>query len=115
MVKKLLTKTNFPIKRFIGGAALAVIFVSAQLALQIANSELKIPLPVLLLSMLVPLVLMFAMGFIPMFMAFRKNKQHKEVISWLAFCAMFLPLNILFFLGALIWTLCDKPAGAVKD
>ena len=112
MVKKLLTKTNFPIKRFASGAVLAAALIYAQFAMQIANNNSDVPVLYQFLYLLLPFIFALAFGFIPMFIAFRKDKQHKQIIAWLAFCAMWVPLGILLFLGSLIWTLCDKPANA---
>ena len=111
MVKKLLMNSNFPVKRFAGGAVIAVILTAVQLAMRSETNNYNVPI----LYLVIPLVLTIALGFIPMFIAFRKDKQHKEIIAWLAFCGMWVPFGIFFFLGSLIWSLCDKPAGAARE
>ncbi len=103
-MKKQKTNINFPIIRFIIGGLLGGFIAYLQL---IGKSSQYITPPFYYFILFLGVALII--GFIPMFIAFNYDKKHKEGISWLAFCAMFLPLGIILAVSSLIWAICDKP------
>ena len=46
---------------------------------------------------------------IPICIAFYRDAQHKQIISWIAFVSAFIPLGFIGVSAVTIWALCDKP------
>lgn len=102
-------KSKFPYFRLVIGSILGTLLMHIT-SLTFVNGIAVYSVP-----LIIAFIFSFILGFIPMFIAFRRKINKREFVYWLSFVSMFIPFGILIFFISLILSVFCKNKNVIKN